>query len=71
MWSDLQVQHKRYVTHVNHLKLLYQLAADFLYQLDITSNHNKLIHIEREDDDDPVMVVDVGACIRFKRNKSD
>ena len=38
---------------------------------DIASNHKKIVHIEREDDDDPVVVVDVDACIRCKRNKSD
>ena len=49
-------------THVHHLEIL--------HQLDIASNH-KIVHIEREDDDDPVVVVNVDACIRFKRNKSD
>ena len=53
------------------IEILNQLAPDFLCQLDIASNHKKIVHIEREDDDDPVVVVGVDACIRFRRNKSD
>ena len=61
----------RYVAHVGRLELPHQLAPDFLYQLHIASNHKKIVHIERDDDDDPVVVVDVDACIRFKKNESD
>ena len=61
----------RYVAHVGRLELPHQLAPRFLHQLDVASNHKKVVHIEREDDDDPVVVVDVDASIRFKRNKSD
>ena len=53
------------------IEILNQLAPDFLCQLDIACNDKKIVHIEREDGDDPVVVVDVDACIRLKRNKSD
>ena len=56
--SDLHPQHKRYVAHVSHI--------DLLHQLGIASNHKKIVHIEREDDDDPVVVVDVDAYIRLR-----
>ena len=48
----------RYVAHVGRLELPHQLAPRFLHQLDVASNHKKVVHIEREDDDDPVVVVD-------------
>ena len=42
------------------------LPPDFLYQLDIATNHKNIVHIECEDDDDPVVVVDVDAYIRLR-----
>ena len=51
------------------IEILNQLAPDFLCQLDIASNHKKIVHIEREDDD-PVVVVDVDACAILKGNNS-
>ena len=51
--TDLHPQHKRYVAHVSHVERLHQLGADFAYQVDIASNHTKIVHIEREDGDDP------------------
>ena len=67
----MHAQHKRYVTHVSHLELARQLSLDRLDHHDVATDHDTIVHVKRENDDDTVVVVDVDAGIRLERSTFD
>ena len=54
---NLHPKHERNVSHVRHLEPLHQLQFNALDDLDVSSNEEKVIHVESQDDDDAVLPV--------------
>ena len=59
------------IPYVRHLKLVHQLLFDSLDHLGATSGDEEIIHVEGDDDDHVVVVVDVHVGVRLERDKSD
>ena len=48
---------------------LHQLLFNALDDLDVSSNEEKVIHVESQDDDDAVLPVYVNTGVRLERNE--